>query len=67
MREEPPTMLIDPPVTPFSPPEEIEAWIEECRRMQKERPDEPVWEDLLAEARRYLETSREIRQTLEDA
>lgn len=54
--------LIDPPVTPFSPPEEIEAWIEECRRMLKKYPDDADWIDALESAQRYLETSREIHQ-----
>lgn len=34
-------MIIDPPVSPFSAPEEIRAWIERLRVMRQEIAGEP--------------------------
>ncbi len=54
--------LIESPITMFSPPEEIEAWIEECRRMQKERPDDASWDIALESALFELEWSRKFHR-----
>jgi hypothetical protein len=34
-------IIIDPPVTPFSSPEEIRAWIERLQEMRQEVAEEP--------------------------
>lgn len=45
------TEIIDPPVTAYSPPDEIRAWIKELK--QREMTDEV--EQALADAKRWLE------------
>ncbi len=56
-------MIIDPPVTPFSPPAEIEAWIQ---RLEIYSQDDPSVQRAMAQAKNYLACARsleaEIRQ-----
>ena len=42
--------LVDPPVTPFSPADEIAAWVARCRAEVEARPDDLGWRHALAEA-----------------
>ena len=48
-------VLIDPPVNPFSPKDEIQAWVEYCRKRFTEQPDSREWKEALDEALRILE------------
>ena len=48
-------VLIDPPVNPFSPKDEIQAWVERCRKQLAQQPDSREWKDALDEALRILE------------
>lgn len=49
------TVLIDPPVTPYSPRGEILAWAQVCREALLASPDSQAWKDALADARRLLD------------
>ncbi|HEX6751388.1 MAG TPA: hypothetical protein VF092_29120 [Longimicrobium sp.] len=57
--------LIDPPISPFSPPEKITAWIDELRSWISlpEFRDHPEnrkrLDEAIAEAEQYLKDSRE--------
>lgn len=44
-------MLIDPPVTPFSPEADIRAWLAELAKMPQ---DDPAVIDALEQARQWL-------------
>lgn len=46
--------LIDPPVTPFSTREELEAWLVELRA----KPQSPQRDDAIAEAEEWLADAR---------
>ena len=43
-------VLIDPPVTPYSPMSELLAWVDVCRAALEEDPGSPEWEAALADA-----------------
>lgn len=47
--------LIDPPVTPFSPREDIERWIETCKIKVAELPSDQQWEVALFDAESMLQ------------
>ena len=49
------TVLIDPPVTPYSPMGEILAWVQVCQEALSDAPDSQAWKDALADARRLLD------------
>jgi hypothetical protein len=56
-------MLIDPPVTPFSRPEEILRWIDDLKALRADPANAPCRaqvDDALSEARSYLSTSRRL-------
>ena len=36
-------VLIDPPVTPYSPMSELLAWVDVCRAALEEDPGSPEW------------------------
>jgi hypothetical protein len=48
--------LIDPPVTPFHPPEQIEAWLTRLRDM----PESPERDQSIEQAERWLTFAREL-------
>lgn len=50
-------MIIDPPVTPFSPPAEIETWIKKLATYPQ---DEPAVRRAMADAKRGLEFARSL-------
>ena len=52
------TTLIDPPVTPFSPPGEIEEWIREL----KTSPQNDDIRRAIKQAEKWLKTSRTIKR-----
>lgn len=54
-------MIIDPPVTPFSPPAKIEAWLE---RLQTYPQDALEVQEAIIDAKKYLETARSIEAKL---
>ncbi len=54
-------MMIDPPITPFSPPAEIEAWI---KRLETYPQDEPAVRRAMADAKRNLEFARSLEVEL---
>ena len=49
------TVLIDQPVTPYSPRGEILAWAKVCQEALSDAPDSQAWKDALADARRLLD------------
>ncbi len=53
-----PYTLIDPPVGPYHPPEEIELWLKELSQM----PDSPEATEAIEEANGWLEEAREREQ-----
>lgn len=58
-------LLIDPPVTHFSPPDQIVAWIAEleqlaCRPEYAEKGPRKQIRSAIAEARRWLRTSERL-------
>lgn len=54
--------LIDPPVNPFSPVDEIEAWVRHCERQVADEPDNEQWRAALRDAKVVLEMARSIMQ-----
>ncbi len=50
-------MIIDPPVTPFSPPAEIESWIKKLATYSQ---DEPAVQRAMADAKRGLEFAQSL-------
>ena len=54
-------MIIDPPVTPFSPPAKIEAWIE---RLHTYPQDAPEVQEAIVDAKKYLENARLLEAKL---
>ena len=54
-------MIIDPPVTPFSPPAEIEAWM---KRLATYPQDEPAVQRALGDARKALAFARSLEADL---
>jgi hypothetical protein len=58
-------LLIDPPVTAFSPPEQIAAWIAELEQLARlpeygeKRPRKQI-RSALAQAREWLRTSKRL-------
>ncbi len=54
-------MIIDPPVTPFSPVAEIEAWIQ---RLATYPQDAPEVQRAIKQGKKYLETARSIEAKL---
>ena len=54
-------MIIDPPVTPFSPPDAIEAWLEKLKAYPQ---DEPEVQRAIKQGKKYLETARSIEAKL---
>jgi len=60
-------LLIDPPVNPFSPPEQIIAWIAELEQLAQQpenRENGPRKQigSALALARKYLRTSKRLEK-----
>jgi hypothetical protein len=53
--------LIDPPVCPYSRPEQIRDWIAECDRMLQRYPGQPQWLAAKREAEQWLETALRVR------
>lgn len=51
--------IIDPPVGPASPPDEIEAWLRELERLREEMPDCPVVSAEIRAACRWLSLSKQ--------
>ena len=51
-------MIIDPPVTPFSPPADIEDWIKKLATYPQ---DEPAVQRAMADAKRGLEFARSLQ------
>jgi hypothetical protein len=48
-------IIIDPPVTPYSSPAEIEAWIAELRQLRDEKPaDADIIDVHIRQAERWL-------------
>lgn len=47
-------ILIDPPVTPFSPEKDILAWIEKLKTL----PDRPEVREAISQAQEYLELQK---------
>ena len=47
-------VLIDPPVTPWSPMIELLAWAQTCREALAETPDSQDWKEALANAERLV-------------
>jgi hypothetical protein len=63
-------LLIDPPVSPFSPPDEIVAWIARLEKLaeQPENREKNVRKQIreaLSEARSYLRTSNRLEAALQ--
>lgn len=54
-------IIIDPPVTPFSSPEQIEAWLE---RLKAHPQDAPEVQRAIKQGERYLETARSLEAKL---
>lgn len=54
-------MIIDPPVSAFSPPDQIEAWIEELRTWDQQAPEV---QRALSEAESNLEQARRFAASL---
>lgn len=54
-------MIIDPPVTPFSSPEQIEAWLE---RLKNHPQDAPEVQRAIKQGKMYLQTARSIEAHL---
>lgn len=54
-------MIIDPPVTPFSPPEAIEVWLKKLATYPQE---EPEIQDAIIDAKKYLETAKYLEAKL---
>ena len=60
-------LLIDPPVTPFSPPDQIVAWIAELEQLaqrpeNRENGARKQIGSALALARKYLRTSKRLEK-----
>lgn len=60
-------LLIDPPVTHFSPPDQIVAWIEKleqlaCRPEYAEKGPRKQIRSAIAQARRWLRTSKRLEK-----
>ncbi|MFL5383572.1 MAG: hypothetical protein ACJ8GN_13725 [Longimicrobiaceae bacterium] len=58
-------MLIDPPVTAFSPPDQIAAWIEELKQLallpeNREKGPRRQIRSAIAQARGWLRTSKRL-------
>ena len=63
-------LLIDPPVSPFSPPDEIVAWIARLEMLaeQPENQEKSVRKQIreaLSDARSYLRTSNRLEAALQ--
>ena len=57
------TLIIDPPVAPFSKPEAIRAWILELRKLRKkvvEREDVEAVDREIARAQEWLDEARGV-------
>lgn len=54
-------MIIDPPVTPFSPPDKIESWL---KKLASYPQDAPEVQEAIIDAKKYLETARSIEAKL---
>ena len=50
-----PTMIIDPPVSAYSPPAAIEAWLDELREMEPA----PEVQDAIRQAEEWLRDANE--------
>ena len=51
-------ILIDPPVTPFSPEKDILAWIEELKTL----PDRPEVREAISQAQEYLNMKKRYKE-----
>jgi hypothetical protein len=51
-------ILIDPPVTPFSPEEDILAWIDHLKTL----PDLPEVRDAISQAEDYIKMKKEFEE-----
>ncbi len=49
--------LVDSPLTPYSNPDEIRAWVIECGLMAEKNPDDSGWRDALNEAKELARTA----------
>ncbi len=54
-------MIIDPPVTPFSPPIQIEAWLKKLATYPQ---DAPEVQGAIIDAKKYLENARSLEAKL---
>lgn len=48
------TVLIDPPVTPYSPMGDLLAWVQVCRDALADAPGSRDWQAALADAERLV-------------
>jgi len=40
-------VLVDPPITPYSPRDDVLRWAEECRRALLDNPGSAAWQEAL--------------------
>lgn len=46
--------LVDPPITPYSPRDDILRWADECRQALRANPGSAAWQDALDYAESLL-------------
>jgi hypothetical protein len=57
-------ILIDPPVTPYSPVEKIQTWLDTLKKMPEQ--DYPEVKKAIADAESMLKNSTELYQRMRD-
>lgn len=48
-------VLVDPPITPFSPRDDVLRWADECRQALSDNPGSAAWQEALDYAEALLD------------